>query len=85
MTRLGSQIPMLEALDGHCQRLGRDRSEIEVSLLTAAVVAPTMEQADTELRATAAVKGWNDEVVEPVKAMLVSKALGRGVPGTTKP
>jgi F420-dependent oxidoreductase-like protein len=63
--------PKLEALDGHCQRLGRDRSEIEVSLLTAVVVAPTMEQAEAELRATAAVKGWNDEVVELVKAMLV--------------
>lgn len=39
----------LEALDGHCERLGRDRSEITVSWLRSACIAPTMEQARSEL------------------------------------
>ncbi len=60
----------LEALDGHCQRLGRDRSEISVTLLVAANIAPTMEQADDELRAMLAHKGQPAELFEPVKAMM---------------
>ncbi|MEM7092605.1 MAG: LLM class F420-dependent oxidoreductase [Actinomycetota bacterium] len=60
----------LEALDGHCERLGRDRSEISVTLLVAANIAPTMEQADEELRALLAHKGQPAEMFEPVKAML---------------
>lgn len=39
----------LEALDGHCERLGRDRSEITVSWLKTACIAPTMEEAEAEL------------------------------------
>ena len=35
----------LEALAGHCERLGRDRSEIVVTKLLMIVVAPTMEEA----------------------------------------
>ncbi|MFT4043095.1 MAG: LLM class F420-dependent oxidoreductase [Gordonia sp. (in: high G+C Gram-positive bacteria)] len=35
----------LDALDAHCERLGRDRSEITVTLQTTACVAPTTEQA----------------------------------------
>ena len=66
------EIPRkLDALAAHCERLGRDRSEIAVTALGIVCVAPTMEQADAELRATAAAKGWNDEVVELAKSMLV--------------
>lgn len=39
----------LDALDGHCQRLGRDRSEITVSWQRSACIAPTMRQAEEEL------------------------------------
>lgn len=39
----------LEALDGHCERLGRDRSEITVSWQRSACIAPTMEEAEEEL------------------------------------
>lgn len=38
----------LEALAGHCERLGRDRSEITVSYQTSACIAPTHEQAVQE-------------------------------------
>ncbi len=66
------EIPRkLDALAAHCERLGRDRSEITVTKLQMALVAPTMEAADADLRAIAAVKGWNDEVVEMVKSILI--------------
>lgn len=39
----------LEALDAHCERLGRDRREITVSWQHSACIAPTMEEAETEL------------------------------------
>jgi F420-dependent oxidoreductase-like protein len=41
----------LEALAGHCERLGRDRSEITVSWQRSACIAPTMEEAENELAA----------------------------------
>ena len=66
------EIPRkLDALAAHCERLGRDRSEIKVTKLQMVVVAPTMEQADADLREVAAVKGWNDEIIEMAKTMLI--------------
>jgi alkanesulfonate monooxygenase SsuD/methylene tetrahydromethanopterin reductase-like flavin-dependent oxidoreductase (luciferase family) len=66
------EIPRkLEALAGHCERLGRDRSEIKVTSLQMVALAPTMEEAEADLREVAAVKGWNDEVVEMAKGLLV--------------
>ncbi len=41
----------LEALAAHCERLGRDRSEITVSWQRTACVAPTMEEAQADLAA----------------------------------
>jgi F420-dependent oxidoreductase-like protein len=41
----------LEVLAGHCERLGRDRSEITVSGQVAACIAPTHDQAEAELQA----------------------------------
>ncbi len=61
----------LDALAAHCDRLGRDRSEITVTKLEMVLVAPTMEEAEADLRAVAAAKGWGDEVVEMAKAILV--------------
>ena len=67
-----SEIPhKLDVLAAHCDRLGRDRSEIKVTKLLMCHVAPTMEQADADLRATAAAKGWNDEVVDIAKGVLM--------------
>ncbi len=66
------EIPRkLDALAAHCERLGRDRSEIKVTKLQMVLVAPTMEQADADLREVAAVKGWNDEVIDMVKSILI--------------
>ena len=34
-------------------------------------VAPTMEEAQADLAEAAAVKGWNDEIIEMAKSILV--------------
>jgi alkanesulfonate monooxygenase SsuD/methylene tetrahydromethanopterin reductase-like flavin-dependent oxidoreductase (luciferase family) len=41
----------LDALAAHCERLGRDRSEITVSLQRVCCIAPTHDQAMAELAA----------------------------------
>jgi alkanesulfonate monooxygenase SsuD/methylene tetrahydromethanopterin reductase-like flavin-dependent oxidoreductase (luciferase family) len=61
----------LAALDEHCERLGRDRSEIDVTCLQMVVVAPTMEDAVADLAEIAAVMGWNHETMEMAKSILV--------------
>ncbi len=66
------EIPRkLEALAGHCERLGRDRSEIKVTKLQMVLVAPTMEEAEADVREIAAVKGWNDEIIDMIKTILI--------------
>ncbi len=66
------EIPRkLDALAAHCERLGRDRSEIKVTKLQMVLVAPTMEEAESDLNNIATVKGWNDEVIEVVKSILI--------------
>ncbi|MGI8415897.1 MAG: LLM class F420-dependent oxidoreductase [Nakamurella sp.] len=80
----------LEALAGHCERLGRDRSEITVSYQTSACIAPTHEQAVREFsnhvarhpraegpRERTAI-GSPDEVAEKFAA-----AMGTGIDGIT--
>ena len=66
------EIPRkLDALAAHCERLGRDRSEIKVTKLQMVLVAPTMEEAEADVREMAAAKGWNEEVIEMAKAILI--------------
>ena len=66
------EIPRkLDALAAHCERLGRDRSEIKVTKLQMVCLAPTMEEAEADLREVAAAKGWNDEVIEMAKLILI--------------
>jgi F420-dependent oxidoreductase-like protein len=66
------EIPRkLDALAAHCERLGRDRSEIVVTKMLMVCIAPTMEAAEADLRAMAAVKGFSDEVVEMLKHVLI--------------
>jgi F420-dependent oxidoreductase-like protein len=84
----------LEALAGHCERLGRDRSEITVTKLMMVAVAPTQEELDADFRAIAEVKGWNDRIIEAAKNTLISgdpdtvgetlaKAVAKGLDGIT--
>ena len=66
------EIPRkLDALAAHCERLGRDRSEITVTKLTMCVLAPTMEEAEADLRTMAAVKNWNDDAIAFAKQFLI--------------
>ena len=84
----------LEALDAHCERLGRDRAEIKVTKLLLCAVAPTMEEANADLDAIAEVKGWSDGVKDYVRKELIfgdadtvgerlSEAVGKGLDGLT--
>jgi F420-dependent oxidoreductase-like protein len=95
-----AEIPRkLEALAGHCERLGRDRSEITVSYQGRACIAPTHEQAVAELDAGLAsigldVSSMSDEDAAGVRALVphgdpdeigeqFSNYLATGVDGLT--
>lgn len=68
-----SDIPRkLEALAGHCERLGRDRSEITVTKLMMVAVAPTQEELESDYRAIASAKNWGDAHIEAAKGALIS-------------
>ncbi|WP_460827787.1 LLM class F420-dependent oxidoreductase [Nostocoides australiense] len=80
----------LEALAGHCDRLGRDRSEITVSYQTSCVIAPTRDEAVADFEAAIertpelgmrrgnAIVGGPEEV-----AAAYDKILATGVDGVT--
>ena len=61
----------LEALEKHCQDLGRDRAEVSVTKMLMVAVAPTMEKAEADLKAMATVKGWNDAIVAMARQLLI--------------
>ncbi|MEO0492083.1 MAG: LLM class F420-dependent oxidoreductase [Actinomycetota bacterium] len=64
------EIPRkLDALAAHCERLGRDRSEITVTKLVMGVIGRTMEDAHTSIDDFVAMKGWPAETAEMYKAM----------------
>jgi len=84
----------LEVLAEHCERLGRDRSEIVVTKLLMIAVAPTMEEVEADLAAIARVKGWNDAIMDMARKMLIfgdadtvgeqiAEAVGMGLDGIT--
>ena len=59
------EIPRkLDALAAHCERLGRDRSEIKVTKLVMMVIGRTHEQALASLYTYAELHGWPAEVVD---------------------
>lgn len=80
----------LDALAAHCATLGRDRTEITVTLQTSACIAPTHEQAVSEfeaylarnpraeVRRTSTIVGGPDEV-----AARYADLLATGVDGVT--
>jgi len=61
----------LEALDAHCERLGRNRAEIKVTKLMMVCVAPTHEEAEADLERIAAIKGLSDKAKDFVRSALV--------------
>jgi F420-dependent oxidoreductase-like protein len=52
----------LEALAGHCERLGRDRSEIKVTKLVMGGIGRTHEEAMASVDAFISLHGWPAEV-----------------------
>ena len=62
----------LEVLAEHCERLGRDRSEITVTKLQMIAVAPTQEELDADFAAIAEVKGWTDAHIAAAKGALIT-------------
>ena len=80
----------LKALAEHCERLGRDRSEITVSYQTTACIAPTHDEAQRDLdaylernpaareRAGSVIVGSPDEV-----AAAYTELLATGIDGVT--
>ena len=90
-----AEIPRkLEVLAEHCERLGRDRSEIVVTKLLMIAVAPTMEEAEADLAAIANVKGWNDAIMDMARKILIfgdadtvgeriAEAVSMGLDGVT--
>ncbi len=84
----------LEVLAAHCDRLGRDRSEIKVTKLLMIAVAPTMKEVEADLAAIAKVKGWNDTIMDMIRKVLIfgdadfvgeriAEAVGMGLDGVT--
>jgi F420-dependent oxidoreductase-like protein len=84
----------LEVLAEHCDRLGRDRSELVVTKLLLVAVAPTLEELEADLAAIAEVKGWNDSIMEMARKALIygdadtvgeriAEAVAMGIDGVT--
>ncbi|CAB5038779.1 unannotated protein [freshwater metagenome] len=66
----------VEALAGHCERLGRDRSEIQLSWNRVACIAPTTAEAEAERDLYLASRGmdWNnlpEDIQEMIEGMIV--------------
>ena len=84
----------LEALASHCERLGRDRSEIKVTKLLMVCVAPTMEEALSDLDRIAETKKWPEQAKSFVQDALIfgdvdtvgekiAEAVSKGLDGIT--
>ncbi len=72
----------LEALDRHCENLGRDRSEITVSWQRSVCIAPTMEQAKEELDAYHGRRGIDVSALDEDKLARLRGRLIYGDPDT---
>ena len=77
------EIPRkLEALERHCQELGRDRSSIRVSWLGALVMARTMEEAEQARNTFLAARGMKWDALPEAMREGVNRALVLGDPDT---
>jgi F420-dependent oxidoreductase-like protein len=75
------EIPRkLDALAGHCERLGRDRSEITVSYQCMACLAPTHDEAVAELDALFATRGIDVSTLSADDAAAMRAIVPHGDP-----
>ncbi len=71
----------LDALAGHCERLGRDRSEITVSYQGLACIAPTHDEAVADLDALFAARGADLSSMSTDDAAAMRAMVPHGDPG----
>jgi len=68
-----AEIPRkLAALAEHCERLGRDRSEIEVTKLVMMVIGRTKEDADAAIATYVENHGWPAETIDLLRPIMVA-------------
>lgn len=72
----------LEALAAHCERLGRDRSEITVSWQRNVCVAPTMEEASADFAAGLARRGIDLGAMPDAQRQAINAMVLVGDPDT---
>lgn len=78
-----AEVPRkLDALAGHCQRLGRDRGELTVSWNRAACIAPTTAEAEAERDAYLAMRGMDWSTLPDDLRALIDGMLVVGDPDT---
>jgi F420-dependent oxidoreductase-like protein len=66
----------LEVLAGHCEKVGRDRSEISVSQHLNGCIAATHDQAYDELKAFLGARGIDLDTVEgPLREMILGRLI----------
>ncbi len=66
----------LEALAGHCERLGRDRSEITVSQHLNAVVADSHDEAYDEIKSFLGTRGMDLEAMDDnMRSMILARLV----------
>jgi F420-dependent oxidoreductase-like protein len=78
-----SEVPRkVDALAGHCERLGRDRSEIALSWNRVVCIAPTTAQAEAERDAYLASRGMDWSTLPDELKDVLSAAIVVGDPDT---
>jgi len=72
----------LSALDAHCEDLGRDRAEITVSWQQSVCIAPTMEEAESDLSAYLAGRGIDVGSMDDATKAAIRSRFTLGDPDT---
>ena len=76
-----SEVPRkLDALAAHCERLGRDRSEITVSVLRTCCIAPTHEQAEADVARFLSAQGIDLATADDDTRQMVESMVTMGDP-----
>lgn len=76
-----AEIPRkLDALAAHCERLGRDRSEITVSVQRTVCIAPTHEQADADVARFLGERGIDLATVDDATRRMIHARFTMGDP-----
>ena len=76
-----AEIPRkLDALAAHCQRLGRDRSDITVSVLRTVCIAPTHEQAEADITRFLGERGMDLDLADDATRQMLEARVTFGDP-----